>query len=169
MSAYKIPLNKICCCNLTLRILVHCGSIRQTASILSMSRECLRTGDKAAVHFRFIKNPEYLHVGTRMVFREGRTKAIGNIAKLLTGVPPNIVNKSKVKKILRQSATTSSGSSATASNNPTTANSNNNDSDNEKKRSRGRHRGGIRHKNFAHANEIEHEPAAPTVETVNSG
>lgn len=83
-------------------MLVHCGSIRQTASILSMSRECLRTGDKATVHFRFIKNPEYLHIGTRMVFREGRTKAIGNISKLLTGVPPNVVNKTKAKKMFRQ-------------------------------------------------------------------
>ena len=41
---------------------VHCGSIRQTATILTMNRDCLRTGDKALVHFRFIKTPEYLHV-----------------------------------------------------------------------------------------------------------
>ena len=68
--------------------LVHCGSIRQTAQILSMSRECLRTGDKASVHFRFIKNPEYLHPGMRIIFREGRTKAIGNVTKLLTGTAP---------------------------------------------------------------------------------
>jgi GTPase len=46
---------------------VHCGSIRQTASILSMSQECLRTGDKALVHFRFIKHPEYIKAGQRMV------------------------------------------------------------------------------------------------------
>ncbi|KAI5700343.1 hypothetical protein M8J76_005774 [Diaphorina citri] len=62
--------------------MVHCGSIRQTASILSMSAECLRTGDKAAVHFRFIKHPEYLRAGQRMVFREGRTKAVGNVTKI---------------------------------------------------------------------------------------
>lgn len=35
--------------------MVHCGSIRQTASILSMSKDMLRTGDKARVRFRFIK------------------------------------------------------------------------------------------------------------------
>ena len=34
--------------------MVHCGSIRQTASIISMSAECLRTGDKATVLFRYI-------------------------------------------------------------------------------------------------------------------
>lgn len=63
--------------------MVHCGSIRQTATILSMSKDCLRTGDKANVHFRFIKTPEYLHADQRLVFREGRTKAVGTITKLI--------------------------------------------------------------------------------------
>lgn len=65
-----------------LTYLVHCGSIRQTATILSMNRDCLRTGDKASVHFRFIKTPEYLHCDQRLVFREGRTKAVGTITKV---------------------------------------------------------------------------------------
>merc|ERR1719464_2193788 len=45
--------------------MVHCGSIRQTASIIRMSSECLRTGDKAQVLFRFVKHPEYLKEGQR--------------------------------------------------------------------------------------------------------
>lgn len=61
---------------------VHCGSIRQTATILSMSKDCLRTGDKATVHFRFIKTPEYLHCEHKLVFREGRTKAVGTVTKV---------------------------------------------------------------------------------------
>lgn len=61
---------------------MHCGSIRQTATILTMNRDCLRTGDKASVHFRFIKTPEYLHTDQRLVFREGRTKAVGTITKV---------------------------------------------------------------------------------------
>ncbi|KAM7372130.1 hypothetical protein PAMP_009323 [Pampus punctatissimus] len=65
--------------------MVHCGSIRQTATILSMNRDCLRTGDKASVHFRFIKTPEYLHCDQRLVFREGRTKAVGTITKPKSG------------------------------------------------------------------------------------
>ncbi|KAH9365250.1 hypothetical protein HPB48_015948 [Haemaphysalis longicornis] len=60
---------------------------RQTASILSMSTDCLRTGDKALVRFRFIKNPEYLRPGMRLVFREGRTKAVGNVLRLYPPVP----------------------------------------------------------------------------------
>lgn len=62
---------------------VHCGSIRQTATILTMNKDCLRTGDKASVHFRFIKTPEYLHCDQKLVFREGRTKAVGTITKVL--------------------------------------------------------------------------------------
>lgn len=61
---------------------VHCGSIRQTATILTMDKDCLRTGDKAAVHFRFIKTPEYLHCEQKLVFREGRTKAVGTVTKV---------------------------------------------------------------------------------------
>ncbi|XP_071961231.1 GTP-binding protein 1-like [Antedon mediterranea] len=68
--------------------MVHCGSIRQTASIIYMNREHLRTGDKAIVHFRFIKNPEYIHEDTRMVFREGKTKAVGRIVKVFPHIPP---------------------------------------------------------------------------------
>lgn len=64
--------------------MVHCGSIRQTASILSMSKDMLRTGDKARVRFRFIKHPEYLRPGQRLVFREGRTKAVGNVIEPIT-------------------------------------------------------------------------------------
>lgn len=67
--------------------MVHCGSIRQTASIVHMSADCLRTGDKASVHFRFVKHPEFLKVGQRLVFREGRTKAVGNVTKVIPRPP----------------------------------------------------------------------------------
>lgn len=48
-----------------------------------MSSRSLRTGERATVHFRFIKYPEYLKVGQRLVFREGRTKAVGNVLKMI--------------------------------------------------------------------------------------
>lgn len=53
-----------------------------------MDKDCLRTGDKATVHFRFIKTPEYLHIDQRLVFREGRTKAVGTITKVWPGRSP---------------------------------------------------------------------------------
>uniref|UniRef100_G1U6D0 GTP-binding protein 1 n=1 Tax=Oryctolagus cuniculus TaxID=9986 RepID=G1U6D0_RABIT len=82
--------------------MVHCGSIRQTATILSMDKDCLRTGDKATVHFRFIKTPEYLHIDQRLVFREGRTKAVGTITKLLQTTNNSPMN-SKPPQIKMQS------------------------------------------------------------------
>lgn len=79
--------------------MVHCGSIRQTAQILQMSKECLRTGDKAVVRFRFIKNPEYMKPGQRMVFREGRTKAVGNVITPLY-TSGSMHQRSKTNKML---------------------------------------------------------------------
>ena len=57
-----------------------------------MSVEHLRTGDRATVRFRFIKSPEYLRLGMKLVFREGRTKAIGSVSKLYPHVPPQSTN-----------------------------------------------------------------------------
>jgi len=62
---------------------VHVGSVRQTATIMSMSKDHLRTGDKAVVRFKFIKNPEYLRPDIRLVFREGRTKAVGTVTQIV--------------------------------------------------------------------------------------
>lgn len=39
----------------------------------------LRTGEKAVVRFRFLKHPEYLKVGAKLLFREGVTKGIGHV------------------------------------------------------------------------------------------
>lgn len=72
--------------------MVHCGSMRQTATIIHMDKEHLRTGDKAMVRFRFIKQPEFVKPETRMIFREGRTKAVGTIQGIdPTAHPPPLV------------------------------------------------------------------------------
>lgn len=42
----------------------------------------LRTGEKAVVCFRFIKHPEYLKIGAKLLFREGVTKGIGHVTDL---------------------------------------------------------------------------------------
>ena len=35
---------------------------------------------------RFVKHPEYLKTGQRLVFREGRTKAVGSVTKIIPHV-----------------------------------------------------------------------------------
>ena len=37
----------------------------------------LRTGDRATVEFEFIAHPEYIKEGTKLLFREGKTKVSG--------------------------------------------------------------------------------------------
>ena len=60
----------------------HIRTIRQSAQIMSMERPLLRTGDRTVCRFRFMYHPEYISVGTTMLFREGRTKGMGKITKL---------------------------------------------------------------------------------------
>lgn len=47
-----------------------------------MDSPLLRTGDRANVRFKFMYNPEYISVGSTLLFREGRTKGMGKITKL---------------------------------------------------------------------------------------
>jgi GTPase len=61
---------------------LHCGPVRQTACIVELTQPYLRTGDRSLVKFRFLKRPEFLHEGARLLFREGRTKGVGRITKL---------------------------------------------------------------------------------------
>ena len=61
---------------------IHCGSVRQTASIRKMDKELARTGDKANVTFRFKFKPEFIEINSQIVFREGNTKGIGTITKI---------------------------------------------------------------------------------------
>lgn len=65
------------------QVTVHIGNVRQTAIVEAVyGKEELRTGEKAEVRFRFIKHPEYLKVGAKILFREGVTKGIGHVTKL---------------------------------------------------------------------------------------
>ncbi|KAI4214220.1 MAG: hypothetical protein LQ351_003305 [Letrouitia transgressa] len=57
--------------------MLHVGPISQTCAIIDIDRAFIRTGDRATVAFRFVQRPEYLAVGERILFREGRTKGLG--------------------------------------------------------------------------------------------
>ncbi len=71
--------------------IIHCGSIKQSAKIFdikdynntNISIECLRSGDKAKVMFRFMFHPEYLEKNSIVVFREGKTKGYGKISEII--------------------------------------------------------------------------------------
>lgn len=61
---------------------IHCGVIRQTAKVVDMDHDLLRTGDKGNIRFRYMYRPEYIKVGTTVLFREGNTKGLGTITKI---------------------------------------------------------------------------------------
>ncbi|XP_014241159.1 GTP-binding protein 2 [Cimex lectularius] len=62
---------------------VHIGNIRQTAVIEGiMSQASLHTNDKASILFRFVRHPEFIRVGARLLFREGFTKGIGHVTQV---------------------------------------------------------------------------------------
>ncbi|XP_017314417.1 GTP-binding protein 2b isoform X3 [Ictalurus punctatus] len=66
------------------QVTVHVGNVRQTATVeCLLGKEELRTGERAVVCFRFLKHPEYLHIGAKLLFREGVTKGIGHVTHLV--------------------------------------------------------------------------------------
>ena len=66
------------------RATVHVGNIRQTAFIESIQpiSKMSMNNDHAEVVFRFIRYPEYVKPGSRLLFREGRTKGMGTVTEI---------------------------------------------------------------------------------------
>lgn len=62
---------------------VYIGNVIQTAVIEEMNKDSLKTGQRAKVRFQFIKQPEYIRVGSRVFFREGHTKGVGQVLSVM--------------------------------------------------------------------------------------
>jgi small GTP-binding protein len=69
---------------------VHIDQVRQSVKMLEINKiesmdtdKILRTGDKANVKLEFIIRPEYIKVGMRLIFREGKVKAVGKVVQVL--------------------------------------------------------------------------------------
>jgi len=75
---------------------VHCHVIRQTCTVVEIDKPFLRSGDTGKIRFKFLKKPEYLHIGDTILFREGKTRGKGKITKI---IPMEINKINKDKKI----------------------------------------------------------------------
>ena len=62
--------------------MLHVGPVSQTCAIIDIDRPYIRTGDRATVAFKFVQRPEFLCVGDRILFREGRTKGLGIVKQV---------------------------------------------------------------------------------------
>ncbi|PCG95697.1 Translation elongation/initiation factor/Ribosomal, beta-barrel [Penicillium occitanis (nom. inval.)] len=85
--------------------MLHVGAVSQTCAIIDIDRAFIRTGDRALVAFRFIQRPEFLSVGDRVLFREGRTKGLG-IVKSVGYDPKHPLNPEAAAAAATNTATT---------------------------------------------------------------
>lgn len=65
--------------------------MRQTAVVEGiLGSRSLHTDDRASVIFRFLRQPELVHTGARLLFRQGSTKGIGKVIQVFEEEPDNI-------------------------------------------------------------------------------
>ncbi|KAJ1623459.1 hypothetical protein T492DRAFT_883555 [Pavlovales sp. CCMP2436] len=93
---------------------LHCRNVRQSARIVRMDREVLRTGTKASLDFEFLFRPEFIAVGSRLIFREGKTKGIGNITFLHPPDEPAAVPGRREAAAAAQRAAVAAAAASTA-------------------------------------------------------
>lgn len=67
--------------------ILYARNVRQCVRIVEMDKDVLRTGVRAHVTFEFMYRPEFIQAGTKVLFTEGKTKAIGTIRELLPPEP----------------------------------------------------------------------------------
>ena len=98
------------------RATVHVGNVRQTAIIEAIQppdKNISMNNDKANVVFRFIRTPEYIKPGARLLFREGRTKGMGRVTEI---VPYEHVQNRwhKSSRVLKKPGNLKSGNSGSS-------------------------------------------------------
>ncbi|MBU5537322.1 MAG: GTP-binding protein [Candidatus Aenigmatarchaeota archaeon] len=63
---------------------VHLFTIGESAKVELLDKEYLKAGENGKVRFAFKYSSHYLEEGDRFVFREGKTKGIGTVTKILS-------------------------------------------------------------------------------------
>jgi len=63
--------------------ILYARNVRQCVRIIEMDKDVLRTGVRARVVFEFMYRPEFVQQSTKVLFTEGKTKAIGTIRELI--------------------------------------------------------------------------------------
>jgi len=82
MSLWVLILSHATTIRTKYQAMLHVGPVSQTCSIIDIDRAYIRTGDRATVAFKFVQRPEYLAIGDRILFREGRTKGLGIVKQV---------------------------------------------------------------------------------------
>jgi elongation factor 1-alpha len=61
---------------------VHIETIAETVVFEDMDREYMKAGDRGKVRMRFKYNPHSIFVGQKFIFREGKSKGVGEIKRI---------------------------------------------------------------------------------------
>lgn len=69
---------------------VHIGNICQTAVVIAiMGKRGVTTNETASMMLKFLRQPEYVQPGCRILFREGQSKCIGQVVQIFPFSEPN--------------------------------------------------------------------------------
>ncbi|ETN82282.1 elongation factor Tu GTP binding domain protein [Necator americanus] len=63
---------------------VYIGSVRQTATVVDIDRPSLEQGKWATVMLELMSGPEYIRSGTPLIFRQGKTKGMGEVVEVIS-------------------------------------------------------------------------------------
>lgn len=62
---------------------IHIGNVCQIAQVMTIKeKDAVKTNHRAQVIFKFMYRPEYVRVGSRLLFRQGTTKGVGEVIKV---------------------------------------------------------------------------------------
>ena len=61
---------------------IHVETIAETVTFVDMDKEYLKSGDRGRVRMRFKYHPHYVYEGQKFIFREGRSKGMGEITRI---------------------------------------------------------------------------------------
>ncbi len=78
---------------------VHIGNVCQTACITFMDKKSIRNNERAKVVWRFQSRCEYVTVGTKIIFREGTTKGMGVVTKVVPYEHDQVVTDEETAKV----------------------------------------------------------------------
>lgn len=98
IEAYVVVLHHPSTITRGYQAMVHCGTVKQTARIIDIRRSRrgddddepthqLRSGDDGVVRLAFVRQPEWLPADTRLVLREGMSKAVGRVLAIDCAAP----------------------------------------------------------------------------------
>jgi GTPase len=62
---------------------LHIGTVNQSARVVEMDEDSLKKAGSGKVTFEFRHQSEYIRVGAKVIFREGRTKGVGTVSRIV--------------------------------------------------------------------------------------